>query len=189
MIVVNLLPNEVREKNKLRDWIILGYSLNIFLFLLAGSWYFVSLDAYQNNLHKKEIWMQHLLSIKSKVIKVEELDQKQKVLNAKRNTVLQLLQRRLLYPKLMETFYRSLPNDIWVTNLSFSQTPENNILLTAQSKSVSMPAIADWVQVLQSDTVHFAQVNISAIEVEKKEDNTTYNFTLTFVVLPEPGNG
>lgn len=185
MIKVNLLPKELQDKGKSSDWIIIGYGFIGIVFMFAIISYSLKLQSYKKNTSKKEIWAQQLSIIKSKVAKVEELDAQKNSLNAKKNTVVQLFQGRLLYPKFMESFFQTLPKDIWISDLNVSEDSNKNIKVIATSNSTSTDAIADWLQLLESKPNQFSSPVLSAIEA-KTDGNvkkSIYGFTMTFSII------
>ena len=96
MIKINLLPKELQEKGKGADWVVLGYGV-IGLVAVGGMlFYFAQLKHYQGSVKKKENWGQRLATLKAKVTRVEQLDAQKNLLIAKKNTVVQLFQGRVL---------------------------------------------------------------------------------------------
>ena len=188
MIRVNLLPKEIQEKGKGAEWVILGFVLIGIFAALAMTSYFFKLQSYKKDLAKKERWGKQLAAIKAKVAQVEQLDREKSLLNAKKNTVVQLLQGRLLYPKFMEALFETLPKDIWISDLTLAEDGQRNLKVTANSNSLTIDAIADWLQTLESKPERFGGVNLSAIEVKEDKINPSYTFTMGFVyVPPHPG--
>lgn len=192
MIKINLLPKEIQDKGKGVEWVILGGAL-IGLFMLIGmASYFLKLQNYKKDLTKRDRWSQQLSEVKAKVAEVEKLDADKVRLKAKKDIVLQLLQGRLFYPKLMEIFYGTLPPDIWITNLKLTEDAQKNVTIAANSNSLSTEGIADWLETLESKPEKFSGVNLSAIEVLPPSDpkqSPTFKFTLTFVCRPPPPDG
>lgn len=186
MIKVNLLPRELQDRGKGQDWVILGYGLLVIVALGGMIFYFARLEGYKKDLAKKERWTAELNTLKQKVARVEELDAQKNVLNAKKNTVVQLFQGRLLYPKLMAALYQNLPRQVWLTDLTLNEDPSKNIKVVATASSLTTEAIADWLQALESKSSEYSDVSLSAIE-SKTDDaakTKTYNFSLTFVYHP-----
>lgn len=189
MIKINLLPKEIQEKGKGSEWVILG-SILIGLFALAGmSSYFLKLQGYKKELAKKERWTKQLNEVKAKVEQVTQLDAEKTTLNAKKNTVLQLLQGRLYYPKLMETFYSTLPKDVWVTDVTLSGDPQKNIKIEANSNALTTEAIAEWLEILGAKPEKFSGIALSPIEKvppANPKEFPTFKFKMTFSYSPPP---
>lgn len=188
MIKINLLPKEIQQRGKVTEWVLLGCCLSgLFVFVFMTS-YLLKLQSYKRDLAKKARWSQQLTDIKNKVAQVEQLDAQKSVLNAKKSTVVQLLQWRLLYPKLMETFYRTLPQDIWLTELTLSEDEQKNIRIVAHSNSLTTNAIADWLETLESKPDRFSEIVLSAIESKHSADTklSSFGFSLSFVYHPPP---
>lgn len=186
MIKINLLPKELQEKGKGADWIILGYGVIVLFALIALSSYYFQVRGYKKNLQKKERWSQQLALIRTKVAKVEQLDAEKKVLNAKKDTVVQLFQGRLLYPKTMEALYKTLPREVWITGLLLKEDAQKNLLVEAQASALNTEVIADWLQTLESKPERFSGIVLSAIEVKSEQDSRqpAYVFKLNFVYRP-----
>ena len=180
MIKINLLPKELQEKDKGLDWVILGYAIIGILIIAGTSIYFIQLNDYKKELKKKERWSSQLAGIKAKVAQVEQLDSQKNILNAKKNTVVELVKARLLYPKFMETLYQTLPVDIWLDALSLSEDGQKNLGIILVSNSLTTDSIADWLQRMESNTKLFSNISLSAIEVnETSLPGTSYfKFTL-----------
>lgn len=186
MIKINLLPKELQEKDKGLDWIILGYAIIGIMVIAGTALYFIQLNNYKKELKKKEKWSSQLASIKAKVAQVEQLDAQKNVLNAKKNTVVELVKTRLLYPKFMETLYRTLPGDVWLDELSLSEDGQKNLQTVLVSNSLTTDSIADWLQGMESNTQLFSNISLSAIEVnETSLPGTSYfKFILNFTYQP-----
>ncbi len=190
MIKINLLPKEIQERGKGVEWVIFGGALIGACAVIAISSYFLQLHGYKQNLKKKERWSAQLAEIKAKVAQVEQLDSQKSLLNAKKNTVVQLLQGRLLYPKLMEAVFETLPREVWVSDLTLSEDGQKNVKISANSISLTIDAIADWLQTLESKPERFTGVTISAIDVKdatpEQRGLPTYIFSMTFTYVPPP---
>ncbi|MBI2118188.1 MAG: PilN domain-containing protein [Elusimicrobia bacterium] len=186
MIKINLLPKELQEKDKGLDWVILGYAIIGILIIAGTSIYFIQINDYKKELKKKERWSSQLAGIKAKVAQVEQLDAQKNILNAKKNTVVELVKARLLYPKFMETLYQTLPGDIWLDALSLSEDGQKNLQTILVSNSLTTDSIADWLQSMESNTKLFSNISLSAIEVnEASLPGTSYfKFTLNFTYQP-----
>jgi Tfp pilus assembly protein PilN len=192
MIKINLLPREFQDKGKGQDWVILGYGCLVLLALAGAGSYFGKVHAYKNNLAKKARWAAALSDIKVKVARVEQLDAQKAVLNAKKNTVVQLFQGRLLYPKFMENFYQNVPRQIWVTDMSLNEDPATkNLKVVATANSLTTEAIADWLQLLQSKSSEYSDVSLSTIESKTNAETktNTYGFSMTFIYHPPAASG
>lgn len=189
MIRINLLPKELQDKGKGQDWIILAYGVLVIFAFAATGFYFSKRSEYNYDTLKKERWSAQLSEIKAKVAQVEQLDAQKNALSAKKSAVVQLFLGRLLYPKFMESFYATLPADVWVREISLTEDPgSKNITITALSGSLSTEAIASWLETLESKPDRFSGVTLSAIEVRPSPENrqTTYEFAMTFTYVPPP---
>ncbi len=190
MIKINLLPKELQDKGKGQDWLIVAYaSLALMTFASAGI-YFNMLRTYKTDVTRKDKWSSQLSSIKAKVAQVEQLDGQKSVLNAKKNTVLQLFQGRLLYPKFLQAFYETLPSEIWVKDVTLMEDQNTkNISIIAIAGSMSTDAIADWLQSLESKPERFSSVTLSSIEARPsagQNKQMTYDFSMSFTYVPPP---
>lgn len=187
MIKVNLLPKEIQDKGKGVEWVILGGALIGLFAVVAMSSYFIMLQSYKKELKRKVAWSRQLAEIKAKVTQVAQLDAQIKVLNAKKNTVVQLLQGRLLYPRMMESFYESLPKDVWITGLTMKEESNKNIKIVAKSNALTIDAIADWLQTLETKPGRYSGVELSAIDVKGElNDDASFDFSMTFTYIPPP---
>ena len=189
MIRINLLPKELQDKGKGQDWLIVAYASLALMMLSASGVYLVNLNGYKKDLTRKEKWSSQLSVIKSKVAQVEQLDGQKAFLNAKKNTVLQLFQGRLMYPKFLQAFYETLPSEIWIKDISLTEDPNTkNITIIALSGAISTDAIADWLQTLESKPERFSNVMLSSIEARTstvgQNKQTTYDFSMTFTYVP-----
>lgn len=189
MIKINLLPKEVQEKGRGTDYVILGCAVVVLFIVFGTISYVMKVQNYKKDLKKKDRWSQRLQEIKGKVAQVEQLDGQKKLLNAKKDTVIQLFQGRLLYPKMMETFFDTLPKDVWVTDISLTEDGQRNIMIIANSSSLSTEAIAEWLGTLESKPDKFSQVSLSAIEVKQTDAKQApvYGFSMTFTYKPPVG--
>ena len=188
MIKINLLPKELREKDKGLDWVIVGYALIGFLALAAASLYLLQLNHYKKDVVKKEKWSQQLSTLKAKVAQVEQLDAQKTTLQAKKNTVVQLFQGRLLYPQFMEKFFEILPQEVWITDLTISEDAQRNLKVVAVSNALTPDAIASWLETLESKPDKFTEIQLSAIEVKQSQDLkqslSSYGFSMSFTFHP-----
>ncbi len=190
MIRINLLPKEVREKGKGTEWIPLGAVVVVLFGTFAMASFRAKKKAYERDVIRKNQWQSELTNIKSKVARVEELDAQKNLLNAKKNTVIQLLSGRLLYPIFMEQFYETLPKDVWISDFKISEDGSKNIAIEAQSNALTIESIADWLQTLESKPERFSGVTLSAIDFKGSGDPkaaVTYGFTMKFLFKPYTG--
>ncbi len=191
MIRINLLPKELQDKGKGQDWLIVAYASLALVLLSASGVYLGQLNGYKKDTLRKEKWSSQLGAIKAKVAQVEQLDGQKAVLNAKKNTVLQLFQGRLKYPKFLQAFYETLPSEIWIKDIALNEDPNTkNITIIALSGSITTDAIADWLQTLEAKPERFANVTLSSIEARAAttgtSKQTTYDFSMTFIYIPPP---
>ena len=194
MIKINLLPKELQEKGKGLDWIILGYGVILFFALMGMSLYSAKLQSYNKDIIRKKRWSAQLSEIKTKVARVEQLDAQKALLNAKKNTVTQLFQGRILYPVFMDCFFRIIPKEIWISDITLTEDQQKNISVIAMSNSLSTNSIADWLQTLESKPDMYSGVSLSAIDVKQppeKDKAATFGFSLTFTFHPpaDPAKG
>ena len=185
MIKINLLPKELQEKDKSVDWVIVGYAGVFLIVLFAIGSYSLKYYGYKKDLIKKEKWSHQLTEIKVKVAKVEALDAQRNVLNAKRNTVVQLVQARLLYPKFMAYLYSTLPRDIWFREVTLQEDAKKNIKAVVHSTALSTNSIAEWVKTLESNPALYTDISLSEIQVVEQDQSTTYTFNITFTYQPK----
>jgi Tfp pilus assembly protein PilN len=187
MIKINLLPEEIQEKGKGMDWIILGFTaIVIFTSVSIGS-YIMKLESYNRAVKKKMRWERQLAQIKTKVTEVEELDAQKNILNTKKNTVVGLLQGRILYPRFMDLFCSYLPEDIWVTDITLSEAESKNLQVVVLSKAVATEAIAKWLETLEKQTDRFSGISLSAIDLQSGGEPgkpSVYSFSMTFTYRP-----
>lgn len=191
MIRVNLLPKEVRDKGKGTEWVVLACLALVIFGLLGAASHGLKKRRYEKDLGKKKRWSAELADIKKKVDRVTELDNQRNLLNAKKNTVVQLLQGRILYPIFMEHVFETLPKDIWVSDLRLSEGGDKSIAVEAKSESLSVDSVADWLQTLESRTDRFGGVDLSAIEIKSAggdSKSATYLFTMKFTYRPPAGS-
>jgi len=186
MIKINLLPKEIQEKGKGMEWVILGGALVGIYVIFALSYYLMKAHDYKQDMARKTRWSKQLAEKKTEVAQVEQLDKQKRVLDAKKNTVIQLLRGRLLYPKLMENFYSTLPIGIWIDDLVLTEAGQN-VKMVSKSNSISVNAIAEWLETLESRPERFRDISLTAIDAKKtKGEATTYAFSMTFVYIPPP---
>lgn len=188
MIKINLLPKDVQEKGKGMEWVVLGVAA---LLIFAGTGVFhytVKLAKYKRDSLRKASWNAQLSRIKAEVAKVEQLDAQKNLLNAKKSTVVLLLQGRLLYSMFMEHFFETLPRDVWITDLKISEDAAKNIKIDATSTSVTIESVADWLQTLESKPERFSGVSLNAIDLKQGVEGkaNTYTFTMSFTYRPPP---
>lgn len=190
MIRINLLPKEVQERGKGVEWIILGCFVLGCFGLVGMASYFVKKRVYEAGIEQKARWSAELADIKNKVAQVEQLDAQKNLLNAKKNTVVQLLMGRLLYPIFMEQFFETLPRDIWITDFKLTEDGSKNIAVEAATNALSIESVADWLQTLESKSERFSGATLSAIELKPAADakgKPSYSFTMKFTYRPPPG--
>jgi len=109
------------------------------------------------------------------------------VLKAKKDTVVQLLQGRILYPRFMDVFYATLPEDVWITDLTLSEDDKKNLKITALSNSLSTDSIAKWLETLETTTDRFSGTSLSAIDLKSGGEPgkpSIYSFSMTFTYRP-----
>ena len=181
MIKINLLPKEIQDKGKGIEWVVLGAGLIVLFAMGAGVQYILKLNDYKKYLKTEDIWRQQLKIKEEEVQRVTQLDGERSVLEAKKSSVLQLHQGRILYPRMMDTFFNTLPQDVWVTALTF-RLEGDNIAISAQSKSLAIEGIAEWLQTLESNAENFSGVTLSAIDA----NDSTFQFSMSFTYMPSP---
>ena len=138
----------------------------------------------------KTKWAAQLAEIKAKVAQVEQLDSQIRVLNGRKQTVVSLLHGRLITPRFMEIFYDFVPKDVWLTDLNIEERGGGGLKITAVSNSLTIDAIADWMQALESKPDRFSGVDLSSIDSAQSAPGqpATYSFTMTFnYASPPPG--
>lgn len=192
MIKINLLPKELQEKGKGVEYVVLGGALIGLIALTGSGIYLTQYFGYKKDLEKKSRWEKQLAEVKAKVSQVEALDSQKSLLQAKKGAVTQLFHGRLLYPKMMELFYSTLPRDVWVTELKLTEDANRNIAIVADSNSLSTEGIAQWLESLESQSQFFSGVTLSAIESEQAEGSKqapVYKFTMSFTcTVPQTGS-
>ena len=188
MIRINLLPKEVQERGKGVEWVALGVLILILFLFGAMAHYAVKKKNYEKDLRQRDAWFQELQEIKRKVDQVVQLDSQKNILNAKKNTVVLLLQGRLLYAKFMENFFETLPKEVWVTDFVLNEDGSKNIKVEAKSNSLTIEAVADWLQTLESKQDKFSDVSLSVIDQHPGVDGKTqvYGFSMSFTYRPPP---
>ncbi|OGR83701.1 MAG: hypothetical protein A2901_07195 [Elusimicrobia bacterium RIFCSPLOWO2_01_FULL_54_10] len=191
MIRINLLPKEVREKGKGTEWVVLACLILTVMLLFGYFSHQIKLNRYKNDLARKSRWSAELAEIKMKVDRVTELDKQRDTLNAKKNTVVLLLQGRILYPMFMEHVFETLPKDIWISDFKLTEDASKNIAVEAKSDALTIDSVADWLQTLESRTDRFSGVDLSAIELKSGGTETSkaisYGFTMKFTYRPPAG--
>lgn len=185
MIKINLIPREIQEKGKGVEWIILGVGLILLTALIAMTSYFFKWRTYQKYSATEIVWRKQLDEQKAKVQEITNLDADKSMLQNRKSTVSQLFQKRLLYPQFMETFFNTVPRDIWITDLTLKEDGQKNIIVVANSNSLSVDAITDWLQTLESNPEKFSGISLSAIEAKQ----SIYGFTMTFMCHPPTFKG
>ena len=188
MIRINLLPKETRDKGKGTEWVILAALVLVLFGLLGAGSYGLKKRRYEKDAAKKMRWSGELAEIKKKVDRVTELDNQRNLLNAKKNTVVQLLQGRILYPIFMEHVYQTLPKDVWLNDLKLTEAGDKSIVVEAKSESLTVDSVADWLETLESRTDRFGGVDLSAIDIKGDAKAVTYSFTIKFTYRPPAGS-
>jgi len=183
MIRINLLPEEIQADEARRQISVALSSLGVLLAVLMVAVLVIRM-AQAKSLEKDVARAQEEeRKYQSIADRVNQLEEKRRQLQARRDVIQQLLKGRLVYPKFFEDFMNLLPTEIWVTNLV--TTPEagpGQLKVVADAQSVSSFAIADWLANLQNSALCSA-VELGAITgQEQQEDNKApiLSFKMTF---------
>lgn len=174
----------MQERGKGLEWVILIYAVLIVILLCEGLSYWVGYHRFSKIQEKKTIWSSQLSGIKKKVAQVEQLDAEINLLNSKKTAVESLFGGRLRYPKLMAEFYRTIPKDVWVSDLTIKEKGDNSFEIIALSNAVSTDGIADWLVSLESKPNRYTQIKLSTIDARKGSDGDSvesFGFSISLV--------
>ncbi len=180
MIKINLLPRDMQREEGAKKQQQLAILSIILVACLLLVW-FVSL---KTNLTKKQRELktaeEELEKVRVLVEAVEKKKQQKEALDRKWGIVEKLLQGRFKWAMIMDELQRSLPKNIWVTNLQGVKKDTGN-MITINGMSFDHFAIADFVTSLE-DNEYFENVELNSITEATKGDKssrTTLSFNVT----------
>ncbi|OGS23845.1 MAG: hypothetical protein A2297_01785 [Elusimicrobia bacterium RIFOXYB2_FULL_48_7] len=175
MIKVNLIPPEALQKEaKERITILIGLGAGAIV-SLAIVFFFYRMTIAQKLGGELNVLQQELKKYQSIVDDVNRLKGITAALEAKKNTIQNLMKGRLFYPKFMEEFMQILPQPIWLTSLSTKMVPEGCVI-SMVCISYDNLAIADFLSNLQNSP-KYSNVEISGITTTFGVMQT-YSFTI-----------
>ncbi|OGS21558.1 MAG: hypothetical protein A3J83_06935 [Elusimicrobia bacterium RIFOXYA2_FULL_40_6] len=149
MIKINLIPPEALQKEaKKRVTLLIGLGAGA-LVSLAIIFFFVRLTVSKQLSGELTVLQQELKKYQTIVDEVNRLKSITAQLEAKKNTIENLMKGRLFYPKFMEEFMQLLPPPVWLTTMNTTSSPDG-LLITMSCVSYDNIAIADFLSNLQS---------------------------------------
>jgi Tfp pilus assembly protein PilN len=161
---VNLLPPQVREKQKVRRLtaaVVAAGVIAVVLLLAVFTLQTGRLSTVQNQLEQQEALN---TGLQTKIAKLQKFATLQKEVVAKRELVGSLLQNQVLWSEVLEHLSEVIPDQVYLTSFSANLTqsstdgaitgtslPESPVYATIQfgGGATSHPAVADWLQRLE----------------------------------------
>ncbi len=188
MVNINLLPNEIIEKQKLQEIISLAIVGVIVVVLISAVVYISRLSA--SSALKKEVILldKKLQELKIVVDEVEQLKNKKSTLEAKKQLVEQLQNNALIYPIFMSDLLKVLPDGVWLVSLNTSvnlstERTIGSIRVNLNCNSYDKFAIADFISNLEQSP-RFHDVKLGPINISQQDKYELHNFVLEFNYIP-----
>ncbi|MBU0951575.1 MAG: PilN domain-containing protein [Elusimicrobia bacterium] len=161
MIKINLIPPEVLQKEaKKRVTILISLGAGA-LISFSIIFFFYRLTVAKQLSGELTVLQQELKKYQTIVDEVNRLKGITAILEAKKNTIQNLMKGRLFYPKLMEEFMQILPQPVWLTAMNTTSSSDG-FLITMSCVSYDNIAIADFLSNLQSSP-KYSNIEIGGI--------------------------
>ena len=193
MIKVNLLSPEKKEASRGKKEAISleekrGNKFNVPVIIAAMALtliiliflYFSQLSNYNEKIRilkdreAKKTQLENVLKTLENLERIKaRLDKKVKIIN-------QLKNRQKIVVKMMDDMSSSIPDWVWLNNLSFSHGA-----LTISGKALSNNLIADFIKNMQN-TNHFSNVRINFFKREKQSGLDIFNFSIKSNYVEKP---
>lgn len=178
MIRINLLPPEYAQAQAKKEFQIVG----IFFF---GSVISILIIFYVMKISQARQYDQKIAAAQADLnryqairAQIEDIQQKNQRLIAKRDVIQNLNKSRLIYPVFFEDFLPILPSDVWLTSLSFTEAG-NSLATRMNVQALSNFALATFLTNL-NQSKHFSAVEFSAISYSGTDAAQTLFFSINF---------
>ncbi|MFH1368254.1 MAG: PilN domain-containing protein [Elusimicrobiota bacterium] len=179
MIRINLLSPENIKKEEPKEIIVLAVIIMCIFVLIGLFKYFALLGAYSGLQTDINNAQKNLSKYEDIVKQVETLQATKAVLETKKNVINTLMEKRLVYPKMMEDLLQLLPTNVWFTSLNTTIQPDLSMRLDLQAQSLDVYSIADMITAL-SASGYFSNVEIGAISTSGDAKKPVSTFTINF---------
>jgi Tfp pilus assembly protein PilN len=189
MVNINLLPQEILEKQKLQQVsklvLMCGSVIALVLVILLG----IKISELPS-LNSRILYLdKELKQVQPIVDEVNKLKGIKTTLEARKQLVEQLLTSGLVYPRFMMDLMEVLPEGIWFTSMNTTSIrgPDKNITLikvNLNCNSYDKIVIADFVSNLENKNNLFKEIKLGPINVtpDKNYELHTFNISFDYIV-------
>lgn len=165
MIKINLLPVEIINKRRKRDFIIFVGICGVVAFLIS---YILYLSLYQT-IQPLE---QRLLDLKKEVARnqsvlqeIEKIKKDNEKLKARFYAFKQVVVRQSLYPRILYEIYRSLPRTIWLRQI---KSDSKQGLLEIEGASLNQTVgVAEFMRNMMENSEIFSKIDFTKFSTQK----------------------
>ena len=178
MIKINLVPQEILDKEKQKRYVFLASicaGFVVVLFLGLSFFHFYKGVRLQKHLKEQQVKLKSLEAI---VRQVEELERKAAAVRARLNVITDLLKSRPLQPNFMEDLLKTFPSGVWLKSLQTSNKGKG-LDVNMGAVSLSSEDIAEWLRVLESSE-RFHKPALGSINVSVAEGTSAFSMKVSY---------
>jgi type IV pilus assembly protein PilN len=177
-IKINLLPKDIKIKEDRPELILLALLVVVFVFGIMVSSYVEKLIERKNLRNDISIVDKELTYLQGVINKISQIKAQREALNAKKSAMETLVKSRLVYPIMMEDLVKTLPEGVWLLNLT-TRSGEGKTSLRFDACAWNNYIVSDLLKALESSTI-FQNPEITGINTVSGEKGTQIKqFTIT----------
>ncbi|HVA66462.1 MAG TPA: PilN domain-containing protein [Elusimicrobiota bacterium] len=185
MIRVNLVPQEILDKARRKQFIIKGAAAGVALVLV------LSLISFGQYLRLRDLRAQSaeaagkLQKLQVLVTEVQDLQKTESGIRDRLNIINGLLKNRPLYPDFMSDFARDVPGGIQIQDLTTAGggSAGATLKISVSARALSNDDIAGWISAMQNSG-RFASVVLGAVSAQGTAPQQAFSFTLDATYTP-----
>lgn len=177
MIKINLLPQAKIKKAEHPEIIALVQVLFFALILIFAVIYLLKTMTLADVNRELSLNKQELTKYQALVNELNAIKSLMAQLEAKKDLIKNLMNRRVIYPVFMEELLAHLPRTMWLNSLNTSISEDGTISFDIDATALDIYTIADLVRITEtSDVIRNAE--LGAISQTGSEPSVMYNFSM-----------
>jgi len=185
VIRINLVPQEILDKARQKQFIIKGAAGGVVLILILGLVSFGQYLRLRDLQGQSAKAAEKLKKLQVLVSEVQELQKTENGIRDRLNIINGLLKNRPLYPDFMSDFARDVPGGIQVQNLTTTGggSAGATLKISVSARALSNDDIASWIGDMQNSG-RFTSVVLGAVSAQGATPHQAFSFTLDATYSP-----
>ncbi|MBI4051319.1 MAG: PilN domain-containing protein [Elusimicrobia bacterium] len=180
MIKINLIPSEILLRQKQQYRMVQGAALGGLVVLLVMGVSFLHYHKASKLESRLKAGEAELVRLQEIVAKVQALEAQGASVRARLNVIIDLLKGRLLSTYFLQGILKSLPNGIWLMNLTSNAVSPSSSKIQFNAVARSSEDLADWIRTLENSG-EFSEVELGPVTVSESVTGKVLNFTISSI--------